>query len=48
MATSNKKKSNQSLSVVDDLLNVANTIENKVKETKSVRSEEHTSELQSH
>lgn len=36
MATSNKKKSNQSLSVVDDLLNVANTIENKVKETKSV------------
>ena len=35
MATSNKKKSNQSLSVVDDLLNVANTIENKVKETKS-------------
>lgn len=36
MATSNKKKSNQSPSVLADLLNEASNVENKVKETKSV------------
>ena len=34
MATSNKKKSNQSPSVLADLLNEASNVENKVKENK--------------